>query len=41
MVSRSTGSWTLAADVSGHYLWFPDGHLEGLTAHHLNQDRQL
>ena len=31
----------LAADLADHDLRFPDGQLEGLTAHHLNQDRQL
>src|SRR5688500_6863695 len=31
----------LAGNLPSHYLWLPDGHLERLTAHRLNKDRQL
>ena len=41
MVTRSTGSWTLAVDLAGDDLGLADGELEALAAHHLDQHREL
>ena len=42
IVTRSTGSWTLAVDLLGeHDLGLPTVELEALAAHRLDEDRQL